>query len=202
MREDEGFVFFRKVGVVVGGGGQSERLLPKPRKIDSHAGAPSTPQYTSTCTYRHHRDNGMYYGGDPPAWTTTPAIPADARYESLSAATAAAAAGPSKSAPVPSFQQQQQPIGKRIEKSAHPLSGIGGFRLPATGTVGGARGVGVVGGGVSKPTSALTAAKKSTTAAKAATSGKPMSQEEKEAIAKREAARARVAARNAAQFGM
>ena len=147
----------------------------------------------------------MYYGGDPPAWTTTPAIPADARYERLTAAArpaAAAAAGPSKPATASSSIQQQQPVGRRIEKSAHPLSGIGGFRMPVKGTIGGARGVGVVGGGVSKvSSSAATTTAKSTAAAKT-TNGKPMSQEEKEAIAKREAARARVAARNAAQFGM
>ena len=148
----------------------------------------------------------MYYGGDPPAWTTTPAIPADARFERLTAtgtpAMAAAAAGPSKAA-TDASSIQQQPVGKRIEKSAHPLSGIGGYRMPAQGTVGGARGVGVV-GGVSKVSSgsAATTKAKSTGAAGKTTSGKPMSQEEKEAIAKREAARARVAARNAAQFGM
>ncbi len=147
----------------------------------------------------------MYYGGDPPAWTTTPAIPADARYERLSAAasvaTTAVTAKPTASS---SFQQQQQPVGKRIEKSAHPLSGIGGFRMPAKGTIGGARGVGVVGGGVSKVSSSAGAgaAKSAAAAAKASANGKPMSQEEKEAIAKREAARARMAARNAAQFGM
>lgn len=149
----------------------------------------------------------MYYGGDPPAWTTTPAIPADARYERLSAAasvaTTAVTAKPTASS---SFQQQQQPVGKRIEKSAHPLSGIGGFRMPTKGTIGGARGVGVVGGGVSKVSSSAGAgAAKSAAAAaaaKASANGKAMSQEEKEAIAKREAARARMAARNAAQFGM
>ena len=149
----------------------------------------------------------MYYGGDPPAWTTTPAIPADARFERLTAKgtpalAAAAAAGPSKAATAAS-SIQQQPVGKRIEKSAHPLSGIGGYRMPAQGTIGGARGVGVV-VGVSKVSSgsAATTKAKSTGAAGKTTSGKPMSQEEKEAIAKREAARARVAARNAAQFGM
>lgn len=150
----------------------------------------------------------MYYGGDPPAWTTTPAIPADARYERLTAAakTVAAATGPLKPATASSsFQQQQQPVGRRIEKSAHPLSGIGGYRMPVKGTIGGARGVGVVVGGVSKVSSsaaATTTTAKGTAAAKTASSGKPMSQEEKEAIAKREAARARMAARNAAQFGM
>ena len=148
----------------------------------------------------------MYYGGDPPAWTTTPAIPADARYERLTAAKATAAAGLSKPATASSSiqQQQQQPVGRRIEKSAHPLAGIGGYRMPVKGTIGGARGVGVVGGGVSKVSSSAAAATttaKSTAAAKTA-NGKPMSQEEKEAIAKREAARARVAARNAAQVGM
>lgn len=167
---------------------------------------PLDPKTISTCTCFHCRDNGMYYGGDPPAWTTTPAIPADARYERLTAAARpAAAAGPSKPATASSSiqqQQQQQPVGRRIEKAAHPLSGIGGFRMPVKGTVGGARGVGVVGGGVSKvSSSAATTTAKSTAAAKT-TNGKPMSQEEKEAIAKREAARARVAARNAAQFGM
>ena len=151
----------------------------------------------------------MYYGGDPPAWTTTPAIPADARYERLTAAAVATTSGPSKQ-PASSTQQQQQPVGKRIEKSAHPLSGIGGYRMPAQGNIGGARGVGIVGGGVSKVSSSSAAAGAATTAKKSAaaaaakttTNGKPMSQEEKEAIARREAARARVAARNAAQFGM
>lgn len=147
----------------------------------------------------------MYYGGDPPAWTTTPAIPADARYERLSAAASAATAA-TTAKPTASSSSFQQPVGKRIEKSAHPLSGIGGFRMPAKGTIGGARGVGVVGGGVSKVSSSGGAgtAKSAAAAAAAKTTanGKPMSQEEKEAIAKREAARARMAARNAAQFGM
>lgn len=69
--------------------------------------------------------------------------------------------------------------------------------MPTKGIIGGARGVGVI-GGVSKP-----AAKQGTQGmAKSSSATKAMSQEEKEAIAKREAARARVAARNAAAFGM
>ena len=28
-----------------------------------------------------HRDTGMYYGGDPPAWTTQPEMPPEALYK-------------------------------------------------------------------------------------------------------------------------
>jgi len=105
-----------------------------------------------------------------------------------------AAAAPMRMKAATTTTAQPLPPGKRIEKSAHPLAGIGGYRIPTKGTIGGARGVGII-GGVSKPAAAKQSAGK-------APGGAMMSQEEKEAIAKREAARARLAARNAAAFGM
>lgn len=84
---------------------------------------------------------------------------------------------------------------------AHPLAGLGGFSVPLAGTAGAARGVGEVGVGTkrAKPTPAGGAGGGGG-AGKAA--AKPLSEEERAAIERREAARKRVAQRSAAYFGM
>ena len=76
----------------------------------------------------------------------------------------------------------------------HPLSEVGGYQMPASGTIGGVKGVGGDGRQVKrKADSALVAAK--------AKAKKPVTKEEEAAVAAREAAKARVAKRTAQTFG-
>jgi len=84
---------------------------------------------------------------------------------------------------------------------AHPLAGIGGFSVPLAGQAGAARGVGEVGVGAKRAKPAPAAAAGGSGGAGKA-GGKPLSDEEKAAIERREAARKRVAQRSAAYFGM
>ena len=99
----------------------------------------------------------------------------------------APAAGPSSSA-------QTTGVKRRIEASKHPLAGIGGYQVPIrSGTVGAARGVGA-------PHTAV--AQKAKVEAERAKKAKPMSKEEEEFMARREAARKRVEERTRAAFGM
>ena len=41
----------------------------------------SQPCCDSLSAQSHCRENGMYYGGDPPAWTTMPDIPPEALFK-------------------------------------------------------------------------------------------------------------------------
>ena len=91
---------------------------------------------------------GMYYGGEPAAWTDEPSIPREARYEVMNApppkpaaapAAAAAAAGSSGSgsaaaggATRPPGQQQYAVAGSRIVNK-HPLSEVGGWGVAVAG---------------------------------------------------------------------
>ena len=40
-----------------------------------------SPVVTVSELNSHCRENGMYYGGDPPAWTTMPDIPPEALFK-------------------------------------------------------------------------------------------------------------------------
>ena len=76
----------------------------------------------------------------------------------------------------------------------HPLSEVGGYQMPASGTIGGIKGVGGDGRQAKRRAdSALVAAK--------AKAKKPVTKEEEAAIAARDAAKARVAKRTAQTFG-
>ena len=132
----------------------------------------------------------MYYGGDPPAWTTTPAIPEDARYERMQQA--AAAAAKASAAPAQPSAAAQAAARKRKEAmAAHPLANTGGYQTLVAATVGpGAAGT------------ANAAHKKARVAAAAKLAAvRPKTKEDIEFEARREAARKRVAERTAAQFG-
>ena len=80
----------------------------------------------------------------------------------------------------------------------HPMSNIGGYQMPTIGRIGGAKGL-----GAAQATSAPSAGKRQregTTSGKAG--GKALSKEEHEALARREAARARVQQRTMQAFGL
>lgn len=85
-----------------------------------------------------------------------------------------------------------QPAVKRIQPSAlHPLAGLGGHSIPQSGAVGAARGVGAAG---------AHAAKRKRDEPERLS--KPKSKEEANALARREAARARVEQRTLKNFGL
>lgn len=85
--------------------------------------------------------------------------------------------------------------------SNHPLGNIGGYQMPTVGAIGGAKGVGAS----SNRTVAAVGAKRPRDAAAPhadKTTGGKGSKEEKEALARREAARARVQQRTMQAFGL
>ncbi len=85
-----------------------------------------------------------------------------------------------------------RPAAKRMPASAaHPLAGLGGYSIPQSGVIGAARGVGAVGANPAKR--------------KRDEPGKPskvVSKEEADALARREAAKARVEQRTLKNFGL
>ena len=75
----------------------------------------------------------------------------------------------------------------------HPLAELGGYKMPTAGRIGGAKGIGAsVGGVVKRKGQPVTAGKPS----------KPVSKEEADAIAAREAAKKRVQQRTLSTFGL
>ena len=77
----------------------------------------------------------------------------------------------------------------------HPLAELGGYKMPTAGRIGGAKGIGSSAGGVVKrkgQPGGVTAGK----------SSKPVSKEEADAIAAREAAKKRVQQRTLSTFGL
>ena len=88
-----------------------------------------------------------------------------------------------------------QGVKRKPAAAHHPLAEIGGYKMPTTGRIGGAKGIGGSAGGVTKrkgQPSIVTAAK----------SSKPLSKEEADAIAAREAAKKRVQRRTLSTFGL
>ena len=75
------------------------------------------------------------------------------------------------------------------------MADLGGYKMPSVGNIGGAKGIGVASGGVKKRT------KQSETGATGKAS-KPVSKEEADAIAAREAAKKRVQQRTLSTFGL
>ena len=121
----------------------------------------------------------MYYGGDPPAWTLEPAMPQDAWWVECSRPAAAKSA------------DGRQPAVQRRFK--HPLADLGGKAIPLAGAIGGAKGVGAAGG---------VAKRKREEQGGGSGGKKQVSEAEAAALAKREAARARVHARELKAFGL
>lgn len=88
-----------------------------------------------------------------------------------------------------------QGVKRKPAAAHHPLAEVGGYKMPTTGRIGGAKGIGGSAGGVTKrkgQPSTVTAVK----------SNKPVSKEEADAIAAREAAKKRVQQRTLSTFGL
>ena len=88
-----------------------------------------------------------------------------------------------------------QGIKRKPAAAHHPLADIGGYKMPTTGRIGGAKGIGGSAGGVTKR-------KGQPSTAAAAKSSKSLSKEEADAIAAREAAKKRVQQRTLSTFGL
>ncbi|KXZ54557.1 hypothetical protein GPECTOR_4g622 [Gonium pectorale] len=179
----------------------------------------SSYYYNATHRWYYDPKTQWYYGGEPtPEWSQEPPIPAAARF-----GVAQHAGGP-----VPQGQGQQGAGGaaaagseggagagkeglpfvtKKVQRVVaipkHPLAALGGHQAPTTGKVGGGMGAGVV----LESGEADVGAKRKREDGKGGAGGGgkgakgAMSKEEEEALARREAARQRVAQRTAAGFG-
>ena len=145
----------------------------------------------------------MYYGGDPAEWTNSPAMPRNARYDAQPAAGThprPSSSTPSEEAGRSTSSRPQQTVLPGMKAVAvHPLAGIGGYQMPDVGRIGGSKGVGVVhrAGAGARSEAAGAGGKR-----KRDGGGKPLSKEEIEFIAKREAARQRVQKRSMQTFGL
>lgn len=89
----------------------------------------------------------------------------------------------------------QKLVAKKAATVQHPMAELGGYKMPSVGNIGGAKGIGVAGGGVKKRT-------KQTDTGPASKGSKPVSKEEAAAIAAREAAKKRVQQRTLSTFGL
>ncbi|GLC33440.1 hypothetical protein PLESTB_000075900 [Pleodorina starrii] len=161
-----------------------------------------------------------YYGGEPtPEWSQSPPLPADSMFgvapheggpvpqgaAGSAAATGASGGGASGSGRPEGLPVVTKTIQRVVAVPKHPLADLGGHRAPTTGRVGGAMGAGmVVESGGADPG----AKRKREDQLKGAGAGSKggaakgaVSAEEAEALARREAARQRVAQRTAAGFG-
>lgn len=176
--------------------------------------------YNALHRWYYDKSTGMYYGGDPVQWTDSPSIPHDARYEVMNkpippptqpppVPAAAAAAGGGGGGAVPAAARQYAVAGSRVVNK-HPLSEVGGYQLHhVQGAVGGAKGVGLSSGraGGTGAAGAGAAARADPKRKRDGGNGeaggqKELSKEEREFLARREAARQRVQQRTAATFGL
>lgn len=89
----------------------------------------------------------------------------------------------------------QKPVAKKAATVQHPMAELGGYKMPSVGNIGGAKGIGIAGGGVKKRTQRV-----DTGIANKAS--KAVSKEEADAIAAREAAKKRVQQRTLSTFGL
>ncbi|KAL6769253.1 hypothetical protein ACKKBG_A18085 [Auxenochlorella protothecoides x Auxenochlorella symbiontica] len=147
--------------------------------------------------HRWYYDSGskMYYGGDPPDWTASPAtLPHAARFEVMYPPLTRPRPTPGQGPPAAASAAGARASGRA---AAHPLSGLGGYAMPSVGRIGGAKGVGRV---EAKATDAQRKHADKLKAKKAI--GKDLPKQEQEALARREAARARVQQRTMSAFGL
>jgi len=86
-------------------------------------------------------------------------------------------------------------VRRKAPSIQHPLAEVGGYKMPLTGRIGGAKGIGASSGGVVKR-------KGQPEGVKASKFSKPVSKEEAAAIAAREAAKKRVQQRTLSTFGL
>ncbi|GMH39622.1 hypothetical protein BSKO_07520 [Bryopsis sp. KO-2023] len=151
--------------------------------------------YNELQRYYFDKASRWYYGGEPPDWTQNPPIPETARFDyEPSSNNEKKATGSGKSGSAVKYDKKAV----KVSIPHHPLAGIGGHQMPTTGKIGGQKRLGSEGAGETKEASTDAKPKK-----KAKTSqDKKLSKEERDALAKREAARARVQQRTMKTFGL
>eukprot|EP00890_Picochlorum_soloecismus_P003232 jgi/Picsp_1/390/NSC_00388-R1_ww domain-binding protein len=151
--------------------------------------------YNAMIRWYYDEKSGMYYGGDPPDWTSSPPIPSSSLF----------GAGESKEVgreeaietAVENKGFRKYPKGMKV-KHSHPLAGIGGYQMPTTGSFGGATGIVADSKQETKTLGKRKGAGKTERSEKDA----KMSKQEKEALERREAARKRVQERTMQAFGL
>ena len=129
------------------------------------------------------------------AFPAKPRLHLDAPEHKLHGATRLAAAEPSAPQTSARAAATQKPVAKKATSIQHPMAELGGYKMPSVGNIGGAKGIGVAGGGVKKRT-------KQSDSGVASKASKPVSKEEADAIAAREAAKKRVQQRTLSTFGL
>lgn len=171
--------------------------------------------YNAAVGWYYDVASAMYYGGQPPDWTYTPNISKNylfcAQADDSQRNTATADGAKANSEQVATVQQtadtgvqpktklSKYPPGLRVQHS-HPLSGIGGYQMPTSGTIASLR----TSGGVEKKSkeNGSKAREKMKGPTKGDAKSSKVSKEEQEALARREAARKRVEKRTMAAFGL
>ncbi|KAK9809284.1 hypothetical protein WJX73_000889 [Symbiochloris irregularis] len=90
--------------------------------------------YNTQHRWYFDRSTSMYYGGNPPAWTNEPKLPKEALFDERPHEDAAAPPQPQPKAAavLPAAAAAQK-------KRAHPMSQPGGYQMPTTGAIGGAK---------------------------------------------------------------
>lgn len=169
---------------------------PVPWPQEHHPG--SGYYYNAAQRWYFDLKSRMYFGGEPPDWTADPPIPAAARYDPPAPAPAAPAA------PRPTAARGPQNVvpGSKIV-AAHPLAGVGGYQMPSVGRIGGAKGVGMaVGSGGGSGAAEAGKRKRGEGGGGGGGPAKPLSKDEAEFLARREAARQRVEKRTMDTFGL
>lgn len=151
--------------------------------------------YNAAIRWYYDEKSGMYYGGDPPDWTSSPPIPSSSLF----------GAGESKAGKKESIESGVEkkafskfPKGLKVTHS-HPLAGIGGYQMPTTGSFGGATGRVA---DSKQETKTLGKRKEPGKSTKNSEKDSKMSKQEKEALERREAARKRVQERTMQAFGL
>lgn len=91
--------------------------------------------YNALHRWYYDTKSKTYYGGEPADWTQQPSsLPHAARFEVMHAPLTA----PRKPSAAPKVS------GVTKAAKAHPLAGVGGYAMPSTGRIGGAKSVGFV----------------------------------------------------------
>ncbi|PNW83158.1 hypothetical protein CHLRE_06g309150v5 [Chlamydomonas reinhardtii] len=175
--------------------------------------------YNETHRWYYDPKTQWYYGGEPaPAWSQTPPLPASALFGTAphtggpvplghGPGTAPDPSGSGAAAAAPPGVFEKKTVTRAVVVPKHPASDIGGYQAPKTGRVGGGMGAGIVleepSAGEKRKREEAAAVKAAGAKAAAGKGGKAatISKEEAEALARREAARQRVAQRTAAGFG-
>jgi WW domain-binding protein 4 len=150
--------------------------------------------YNAAIRWYYDEKSGMYYGGDPPDWTSSPPISSSSLFgaeESKDGKKEMIEIGVEKK----SFSKF--PKGMKVTHS-HPLAGIGGYQMPTTGSFGGTTGRVAD----SKQETKTLGKRKGAGKSEMSEKNSKMSKQEKDALERREAARKRVQERTMQAFGL